>query len=169
MSAAGEKPGRRPATAQGDARSQQSLVCPSAQPDWDGAEIFGVVGGTARQPRVSYLEARQPVTWDLLALVEPVRPTEVFRIAAPCAGHACQHFDGSRCQLVARTVDLLDEVTPRLPKCAVRTACRWWAEEGPPACLRCPQVVTESYPVSEAVRRAATPPDGGSSESDRDP
>jgi hypothetical protein len=36
------------------------------------------------------------------AFSEPVKPTKVFRFAAPCAGRACRHFDGAECRLTKR-------------------------------------------------------------------
>jgi len=51
----------------------------------EGAVAFGVAGGTAAEPPVSYLKEPLPVTPELLELAEPVEPTEVFHFAAPCA------------------------------------------------------------------------------------
>ena len=132
-------------------------LCPSAQPDMEGSTIFGVVGGTADEPRVAYLDQPQPVSEELLQLADPVLPTEVFRFAAPCAGHGCRHFDGTHCQLAARTVNILPEAVDVLPACAIRPACRWWLQEGKAACLRCPVIVTQNQVPSDAVTLAATP------------
>ena len=134
--------------------------CPSARPEMPGSMAFGVVLGSAEQPRVAFLDQPQPVTEQLLALAAPVSPTEVFRFAAPCAGGACQHFDGARCRLATRIVERLPTAVDRLPDCAIRPACRWWIQEGPEACLRCPLVATESYgaaEISETLRIAADP------------
>jgi hypothetical protein len=70
-------------------RSATTPFCPSAQPDWEGGMILGVVLGTAEAPRLAHLEMLQPVTDELMALAGPVSPTEVFRIAAPCLGSGC--------------------------------------------------------------------------------
>jgi hypothetical protein len=138
---------------------QQVLLCPSAQPDWDQAVLLGIVGGTANEPRVSYLDETQPVTDELLALTGDVLPTEVLRIAAPCIGGACQHFNGSNCTLVARTVIHLDAITEKLPPCAIRPSCRWWHEEGKAACQRCPQIVTDNFIPTEQLLTASLPPE----------
>lgn len=132
-------------------------LCPSAQPEMAGSVLFGVVGGTAAEPRLAYLSEPQPVTPELLSLAAPVRPTEVFRFAAPCAKHECQHFDGARCRLVTRLVSLVPPVVPGLPPCRLRPACRWWQEEGKAACLRCPLIVTENYRPTEELVMAADP------------
>ena len=58
------------------------LLCPSAQPDWEGAVVVGVVGGTVDEPRVQPLAQPTPVSQALLELSTPVRPTES---STPCA------------------------------------------------------------------------------------
>jgi hypothetical protein len=133
-------------------------LCPSAQPDMDGAVAFGIVEGTAEEPRVTYLRNPLPVTDELLELAKPVEPTEVFRFAAPCAESGCQHFDGASCQLgrkVAENVPVT--IAGRLPACRIRPSCRWFAERGPAACARCPLIVTTDYRPTEALRQAADP------------
>jgi hypothetical protein len=131
------------------------LLCPSAQPDMRDAIVLGVTGGTTDAPQLSYLVEPLVASDDVLALAAPAKPAEVFRFAAPCEEKACRHFDGTRCRLASRIVDLLPAVTGALPPCRIRRSCRWFAQEGREACLRCPQVVTENYAPSEVVRQAA--------------
>jgi len=122
-----------------------------------GSVIFGVVGGTVEEPRVGYLDEPRPASPELLALSGPVKATEVFRFAAPCAGTSCRHFDGADCRLAAKIVERVPVVVEILPACRIRPGCRWWLQEGAAACLRCPVVVTENYQPSEELRRAADP------------
>src|SRR5438128_558148 len=117
-----------------------ALFCPSAQPDMEGAVAFGVVCHDRQEPQVAYLERPIPVTEELVALSAPVRPTEVFRFAAPCQTTRCSHWDGRDCQLVERIVALLPVSVLSLPSCTVRAGCRWYAQRGRAACVRCPQV-----------------------------
>ncbi|MGH2588828.1 MAG: nitrogen fixation protein [Dehalococcoidia bacterium] len=135
----------------------ENLLCPSASPEADGAIIFGVVGGTAQQPRVAHLVQPLPVTDELLALVAPASPPQVFRTAAPCAMSACAHFAQNRCRLASRIVDELPEAVDGLPACRIRPDCRWWQQEGKAACLRCPLIVTEHVNPSEPLRHATDP------------
>jgi hypothetical protein len=132
-------------------------LCPSAQPETEGSVIFGVIGGTVEDPRLAYFVEPQAVTDELLALANPVTPTEVFRFAAPCAGSACQHFDGSNCRLATKIVQLLPEAVKELPPCRLRLHCRWWQQEGKAACMRCSQIVTKTYHSSEQLHQAAEP------------
>lgn len=139
--------------------TQATPLCPSAHPQGEGARVFAVMGGTATQPHASYLDQVLPLTEAIRALAGPVDAAEVFRVAAPCATGACQHFDsaGQACKLVRKTVQLAPMVVQRLPRCAIRTACQWWRQEGAAACRRCPQVATLNPAASDAVRLAADP------------
>jgi len=133
------------------------LFCPSAQPDVGGGVVVGVVGGTPREPRVVYLADPVPVTAELLALAAPVHPTEVFRMAAPCAGAGCQHYDGARCTLIQRIVAGIPAVASTPPPCGLRRRCRWWHEEGAAACTRCPLIVTEQPNPTPTMAQVARP------------
>jgi hypothetical protein len=137
----------------------RTLSCPSAQPSMEAPRLLGVVEPTEDGPRVAYLSEEVAVTGDLLASASPARPAEVFRFAATCEASRCTHFDGSRCTLAARIVDRLPAVVDALPVCLIRSTCRWFAQEGRAACLRCPQVVTECAEASPAYVEAATPPE----------
>jgi hypothetical protein len=139
------------------AERQSGLLCPSAQPDWPTARIIGVVGGTPEKAEVAFLDEPVFPTDKLLALAEPLQPTEVFRFTAPCAAAACNHFGEGRCRLASKIIRLLPEVTSELPPCALRPQCRWWNQEGAAACQRCPQVVTQDGLQSAAWQKAADP------------
>lgn len=134
-----------------------SLLCPSAQPTVKGAVAIGIVGGTPTEPFMRPLERPLAVTEELLRLTAPVEPTEVFRFAAPCLCTRCAHFAQSKCGLAAKVVHMLPEAVETLPECDLRSRCRWFAQEGADACMRCPQVVTDDVSRSPAMRFAADP------------
>jgi hypothetical protein len=117
----------------------------------------GVVGGTVENPRVTLLPTTLPVTDELLELARPVRPTEVFRFAAPCLCNGCSHFNGTNCRLATKITRLLPTATDALPECAIRPQCRWYRQEGSDACQRCPAVVTDDTFRSSEIRVAADP------------
>jgi len=139
--------------------TRPETLCPSAQPDWEGARVIGVVGGTPERPETAYLDQAQPVTEEILELAGPVAPAEVFRFAAPCANSACGHYDDTehKCRLAEKTVRWVEQAVDSLPKCSIRASCRWWQQEGPAACRRCPQVVTINFAPSKTMRDAADP------------
>jgi hypothetical protein len=127
-------------------------LCPSARPDMDGARVFGLVLSTPEMARTAYLDDVRLTTPEMLTLAGPVQPNEIFRIAAPCDGHACQHFDGAKCQLAQRIVQILPAVADNPPPCHIRTECLWWKQEGRAACVRCPQIQHEiATPSTEMV------------------
>lgn len=135
----------------------KETLCPSARPKPTEGFVFGVIGGTVEEPHVTYLKQPLPITDDLISLSAPVSPAEVLRTASPCAAKGCQHFDGTDCRLAMRIVEQLPAVTEALPPCSIRRDCRWWQQEGKAACLRCPQVVTDSYNASAQMRQVAAP------------
>src|SRR5215469_3887374 len=137
-------PGRRQST---DAPPQRGCLT-----------MIGVRGGSHEHPQIRYLETPVPLSAELLALAEPAAPTELYRIAARCEERACRHFDGN-CHLASRIVQILPAVVDVLPPCKIRQDCRWFQQEGRPACLRCPQVITLIENPSEAFKLAATPPE----------
>jgi hypothetical protein len=133
--------------------------CPSAQPEMAGVAVFGIIGGTLAEPRAAYLDRLVPLTPGIAETVAPVRPDEVFRMAAPCAANGCEHYGGGRCSLASRLVQLVPSVVTSAPPCRLRPACMWWRQEGLEACLRCPQVVTRMYGASAELIGAASPPE----------
>lgn len=132
-----------------------SKLCPSAQPGMNRAMVLGVVQQDGPRPVVEYLNARVPATPEILALAAPLKPTEVFRLAATCAEHKCPHFDGVDCRLATRVAKMLPPVVDSLPPCAIRKECRWFAQEGAAACMRCPEITTISYDLSPQVREVS--------------
>lgn len=122
-----------------------------------GSRVLGVVSGSADAPRVAYLAEPVAVSPGLLGMAGSMPPTEVFRFSAYCEENKCTHFDGRDCQLATRIVQILPAVVDTLPACLIRAECRWYLQEGRPACFRCPQVVTQDAAPGDDMRTAATP------------
>jgi len=132
-----------------------SKLCPSAQPGMDACRILGVVQHDGPGPKIVYLNQILPASEEVLAMAAPLKPTEVFRLAATCAEGKCPHFDGADCRLATRVATLLPPVVDALPPCLIRKECRWFSQEGGAACLRCPDITTVSYDLSEQARRVS--------------
>jgi hypothetical protein len=132
-----------------------SKLCPSAQPGMDDCTVLGVVQHDGPSPTLLYLNQRLPASPEVLALAAPLKPTEVFRLAATCAEGACPHYDGTDCKLAARVVKILPAVVDTLPPCIIRKNCRWYSQEGGAACRRCPEVTTVTYNLSEQTREVS--------------
>jgi hypothetical protein len=137
------------------AERAEGLRCPSAQPDMEDARVFGVIAGTPEAPRVAYLKRSAVVEAAMLAKLDGMDPTHVFRFSAKCEEHRCAHFADGCCSLGQRIAERLDPVVTELPSCQLRADCRWYAEAGGAACLRCPQITTlipaDSGPVSDVA------------------
>jgi hypothetical protein len=132
-----------------------SKLCPSAQPGMDQCRVLGVVQRDGPTPVLQYLNQPLPATPEVLALSAPLKPTEVFRLAATCAEHQCPHFDGADCRLATRVVQILPAVVEDLPPCIIRKECRWYSQEGGQACKRCPEITTVSYDLSPQAREVS--------------
>jgi len=50
---------------------------------------------------------------------------------------------------------MLPPVVDSLPPCTIRKECRWFAQEGAAACMRCPEITTISYDLSPQVREVS--------------
>lgn len=142
--------------------STTGLSCPSAPPEIPGAVAFGIVDHAATPPEVQYLDEPVPVTQELLELAAPLEPREVFRVGAPCQTERCTHWSGHDCQLVERIVKLVPAASLVTPPCKLRPTCRWYAQAGRNACVRCVHVVTRDEDPTDQMRTAATPTAGGS-------
>lgn len=132
------------------------IQCPSAQPQMPGALVHGVVD--AASGKILYLDVPSATTPELLASTAPLLPTQVLRFTAECQEGSCAHFVGSECSLVDRLVQILPASTAELPRCAIRSHCRWFLQRGKQACLRCCDIVTDEFTRSETLARLAEPP-----------
>src|SRR5579871_3123332 len=88
--------------------SSPELLCPSSRGTLEDSVLIGVVTAHTDGPRVIPTERAIPVTPDILAMAEPVGPSEVFRFASPCQSARCPHFQNEACQLAVRSVKLLE-------------------------------------------------------------
>jgi hypothetical protein len=134
------------------------LSCPSAHPKYNGTTVIGVVGKRDGVTRVSMLPKALPLEAVAGLIPETVPITEVLRLGGSCVEHRCSNFENGRCSLASRIVARLPEVEDRLFPCALRPTCVWWNQEGPAACRRCPQIVTEPFRASAMMHEVAVPP-----------
>ena len=126
----------------GDAAEARVYACPSAPAHHEDALVFGVVAGTEDATEIAYLQEPVPMTAELRAMTNGLHAGEVFRTTSRCLESGCREYANGRCTLGDRIVDTLPALSGALPPCSIRTSCRWFAEQGPRACQRCPQIVT---------------------------
>lgn len=136
-------------------RNAPKLLCPSAQPQLRGSMIFATVDNKPPGQNTSFLRSTFPVSeGTMLALAGGVlRANEMFRFAAPCEQAGCANWSGAHCRVAERLVQILPVSSPDLPACVIRLRCRWFAQEGAAACMRCSQIVTNSADLEEALNR----------------
>jgi hypothetical protein len=124
-------------------REANRPLCPSAHSDAPGARLFGVQVRTASGARqLAYLNQTHPITEEMKELAGPSAPHEVLRVAARCIEGSCPHWNGQGCRLATRVATMLPQAVSALPRCAIRPGCVWFKQEGPAACVRCPNVTT---------------------------
>lgn len=116
-------------------------LCPSAPATLGNAVLIGVRIGIGDGLQIVPTDRPIPVTQEIIDLAAPLEPDELFRFATTCAAGRCPHFAADKCQIAVGSMNRLDEVVTDLPRCAIRKQCRWFQQEGPAMCRRCPQIV----------------------------
>lgn len=124
----------------------QALSCPSAPHDMPGAKVFGLVLGDEHAPAVAYLAKSTALDPALDLASKGVDPGHAFRFTAGCAQSGCGQWSQGGCRLGRDIAAKLKPVVDTAPACTIRATCRWFAENGVSACLRCPQVTTRVMP-----------------------
>jgi len=86
-----------------------------------------------------------PVTADFIQETTKGRPAEQrFRFANRCVQSGCNQWKDGKCSVIKNVLDALPVFESSLPKCAIRSSCRWYFQEGPKACSVCPLIITDS-------------------------
>jgi hypothetical protein len=134
-----------PAGAEPGSRAGEAKACPSG-PCEEGALLLGVMtgGGT-----VAYVQPPTRVDADFVARARALgRPESRFRFSTPCSEGGCPQWTGNSCAVIDNVLEEeapLDTVASgRLPRCAIRSTCRWFSQRGPAACAVCPLVVADT-------------------------
>ena len=116
-------------------------TCPSAPPE-PGSVLLGIV---AAKGQIAYITPNIPVTQEMMDAFakDGVPPENRLRFAGSCMGHRCAQWAGTGCGLIDRVVAHFGESdgSGPLPKCGIRSTCRWFAQHGRTACASCPEVV----------------------------
>jgi hypothetical protein len=96
---------------------------------------------------VGYITPPIPVDDEFVAKVRSGRsPEKRFRFAGDCIEGGCAQWTGSRCGVIDAVLAVDRDTagdSSRLPRCAIRSTCRWFAQSGADACSVCPRVVTD--------------------------
>lgn len=115
--------------------------CPSGAPDQPESVVLGVRSGAGGQ--VGYLAEPLPAAEVVGAIPEGIPATRVLRFASHCVSE-CANRVGERCGLIdrMRALPAASAESAPVPRCHLRTHCKWWDQVGVDACRRCPAVST---------------------------
>jgi hypothetical protein len=138
-------------------KKPRTHYCPSAPADAEGAQIFGVVVDAGDRTEVAYLAEPLPLDETSAGLAEGLEPSEVFRLTSPCFESRCAHHHAARCTLGDDIHQHAPVVADALPPCSIRNHCRWFAEQGPAVCQRCPAIITSTPSTASAPSGAFEP------------
>ncbi|MEG3635890.1 hypothetical protein [Micromonospora palythoicola] len=120
-------------------------MCPST-PAGNATVFLGMITPAGR---VAYVTPALPAEVAVAAATEADVAVETrYRLAGPCVTSRCGFWTGEHCglgeRLVASYAQTVGEPEVELPRCAIRRTCRWFAEQGPAACVACAHVVTDA-------------------------
>jgi hypothetical protein len=128
-------------------QSKSQLLCPSSRCG-EGSLLLGIIGSDGK---AGYINPA-PMVDKKFVENAGCAPEQRFRFAAPCRESACAHWTGTRCGVidhatsVAESTDIGTDSPNPLPRCAVRSRCRWFAQHGQKACFVCPSVFNYVWP-----------------------
>jgi len=122
-------------------KEKDELLCPSARCE-EGHILIGMVREDAS---VGYIPQRLKVDKNFARKANHDGKAEQrFRFASPCVKSGCQQWTNGQCGVVEDvTVELTSHQTHDLPKCSIRSECRWFAQRSIEACRVCSWVVTD--------------------------
>lgn len=121
----------------------KELLCPSGRCAV-GSRLIGIVGSDGR---LGYVTPPLEVDTNFIEVSKRGRaPESRFRFAEPCLGQNCEHWAGNECGLIGRMSTTADNQPvlsdgSELPRCGIRSQCRWFSQRGREACGVCPIVV----------------------------
>lgn len=124
--------------------SDAGRTCPSAACE-PGAILLGLVDAG---DRVGYLSPPLRIDEEFVSRARRGRsPEKRFRFAAPCVEAGCRQWSDGRCGVIDEVLASAEAVAlaepGALPRCAIRSSCRWYAQVGREACEVCPLIITD--------------------------
>ena len=124
-----------------DRSGPKQAWCPSGDPSLPETVVLGVQ--SYERGELTYLAEPIAAAEALEMVPEGVAPTRILRFASHCST-GCSHRDGPDCTLIKRimAIPAAEPGTTSVPRCHLRSHCKWWDQVGVEACQRCPAVST---------------------------
>jgi hypothetical protein len=119
-------------------------LCPSSRCE-EEAQLLGFV----QEETVTFVDHNIRVDEDFIRDAPlGYKPETLFRFANTCQGKRCAQWTGQECGVIGRIlrqIDVTETITTsnELPKCGIRSNCRWYDQEGAKACKVCYMIITE--------------------------
>ncbi len=129
--------------------------CPSGSANRPESVVLGVRSG--EDGGVSYLAEPVPASEVMGLVPEGIEPRRILRFASHCES-ACANRVGTECGLINRIAAVpAPPHAAAVPRCHLRTQCKWWQQKGVDACHRCPAVSTLMLADDELGNLVADP------------
>ena len=125
-----------------DMTKQKDVLCPSSSCD-DGSYLLGIV---KEDRKVLIANDLIKIDSKFVQIAKLGRkPEKRFRFANNCITTNCKQWQQGRCSVIDIALDALSpkEILEELPKCPIRTDCRWYKQCGGRACIICPEIITD--------------------------
>ena len=122
--------------------NRERILCPSSVCR-EGAILIGIV---RRDGRVAFSANEIVVNSEFVQIARTGRtPEKRFRFAGRCIENGCAQWTGSRCGVIDSLSPLIEKPLDEteLPRCSIRSQCRWFHQIGADACAICPDVITD--------------------------
>jgi len=134
-----------------DTSKTDDLLCPSARCE-TGAVLVGMVRDDGA---VGHIPQRLEVDDDFVKNANADGMAETrFRFASACVKGKCTRWTDGQCGVVELAADkLADMQTEDLPKCSIRSDCRWFKQRAAEACRVCSFVITDDEASSKAYAK----------------
>lgn len=119
-------------------------TCPSGRCR-ENAVLLGIVSPDGK---VAYITPQVLVDKPFVDRAKNGRIAEArFRFAEPCVEGGCENWVADRCGVIDRVIGSPEAASRRtepgqpLPRCSIRSSCRWYSQWHAEACAICPLVV----------------------------
>jgi len=120
--------------------NKNKILCPSSTCK-PGAILLGIV---LPNGKVAVSSTEYIIEKDFVEKAKAGRlPEDRFRFSSPCISSKCGNWENSKCRLIGKLKEEVDESVGKKPQdydfpdCAIQKQCRWFLQNGKDACYYC--------------------------------
>nr|MBB6141726.1 hypothetical protein [Mucilaginibacter sp. X5P1] len=119
------------------------FLCPSSAVS-EGSRILGV---KQQDGTIGILPIPIKLNHDFNqnCISQNINPIEHFRFVNNCIDSKCRQWINNKCSITAKALSVLNmiPIEEHLPKCGIRSDCRWYKQERASACKFCKYIITD--------------------------